>query len=1018
VKILRIRFENIHSLQGQQEIDWEKSPLKGAGLFIITGQTGAGKSTLLDIITLAIYGRMSRLPQQATVNNTTLETGAVVTHGCSEAYAEAEYQCAQGIYRSRWSVVSKKKGGFSECKMELWEVPSGLKLESQLTKVQKFNEQVIGLDFTQFRQAIMLAQGEFAQFIKAKNDVRGELLEKITGTQIYSLLGKKCFEIESTLRQEIKRLEELLQATHVFDEEELKSQQKSLEEISRNQVQLKWQLNNKSKELDVLKEVRRLEQQYAQCQQAEILATKALDTFSVKHGNALKRFQEVRPILATLKVFQQHQQELNKLLNDEQLRLQEWQALEEAKNAWFTEVLSICPEVKEKEQASSALIAFRDQVLRLQQEVEVSVEQCASARKGLELVYKPVAEEYKKFIVPDKIDISIGLFQKHLEEVRIAKNTLSSELPQSHTLDAEQAQKLLQKQRDGLLLMQEDWKELAALHSDLAKYSRDLETNINSCEKIKLDNAKVFSKIEILQSLVSEERKRLEHEQKSKSLEEHRAHLQEGHPCPLCGATEHPYAQKINNLLDTLQTSLNEKEVQLDQAKQQEREFQISLKTTQDRIKNLEKENQNTEKKIQDRSLLFNQRKSNYSLNHLTDVSEDKLNTAFLEVNLQLDKLKEWSGCLKKENEIQAIIQELKNYQIAKKNKDTLQEKLNSLYQGDPIGTRVDALLKKESALGQSEQHIRAELARLKAKLPVAQQQVQEEEQKVKQDLSSIGIKNIEEALQHVMEETVYESLLLEQQSLWQRQQATQEESIQTLQQLKSVRPVSDWYPDRIEQEYEQLKASMEESNRRFGAIEQALRSDAENRTRQQDLLLQCEEKKRTHQSWSKLKDLIGDKEGKHFRNFAQKITLRQLIWQANYHLQQLSDRYEFEMPGEGKGDELRILDKHLAHAPRSVNTLSGGETFLASLAMALGLSDMASSNSSLECLYIDEGFGTLDGESLEMALETLERLRAKQNKTIGIISHLEVLKERIPVKIKVQKQYAGFSKVEVASDW
>jgi exonuclease SbcC len=106
-----------------------------------------------------------------------------------------------------------------------------------------------------------------------------------------------------------------------------------------------------------------------------------------------------------------------------------------------------------------------------------------------------------------------------------------------------------------------------------------------------------------------------------------------------------------------------------------------------------------------------------------------------------------------------------------------------------------------------------------------------------------------------------------------------------------------------------------------------------------------------------------------------------------------------------------------MGNAQRSVKTLSGGETFLLSLALSLSLSDIASRNNVIECLYIDEGFGTLDQETLEMAINTLENLQYQTRKSIGIISHVQSLKERIGTRIEISKNERGFSSFSVVSN-
>ena len=166
------------------------------------------------------------------------------------------------------------------------------------------------------------------------------------------------------------------------------------------------------------------------------------------------------------------------------------------------------------------------------------------------------------------------------------------------------------------------------------------------------------------------------------------------------------------------------------------------------------------------------------------------------------------------------------------------------------------------------------------------------------------------------------------------------------------------------------------------------------------------------NKTWIILNDLIGDAKGKKFSNYAQDLALVHLLVRANARLSTLSDRYLLSFkPNE---ESLLVIDKYQGDTIRAVTTLSGGETFLLSLALALSLSDFASQKVKLESLFIHEGFGTLDQETLDVAMSTLEKLQHESGKRIGIISHVESLKERINTQIVVRKDAKGYSEIEV----
>ncbi|MFN7118996.1 MAG: SbcC/MukB-like Walker B domain-containing protein, partial [Saprospiraceae bacterium] len=198
----------------------------------------------------------------------------------------------------------------------------------------------------------------------------------------------------------------------------------------------------------------------------------------------------------------------------------------------------------------------------------------------------------------------------------------------------------------------------------------------------------------------------------------------------------------------------------------------------------------------------------------------------------------------------------------------------------------------------------------------------------------------------------------------------------------------------------------------KIGEIRRELKQNEAAQQTAKDLAQRIQNQQKEHARWAKLKDIIGSADGKEFRVFAQGLTLKRVTQLANRYLQNLNGRYWIQKR-DGKDLDLEIVDTYQADNRRSMNTLSGGESFLVSLALALGLSDLAGNNAQIQSLFIDEGFGTLDDNSLDLAITTLENLQAS-GKTIGVISHVKELKERITAQIRVKKQSNGFSEIEI----
>ena len=199
-----------------------------------------------------------------------------------------------------------------------------------------------------------------------------------------------------------------------------------------------------------------------------------------------------------------------------------------------------------------------------------------------------------------------------------------------------------------------------------------------------------------------------------------------------------------------------------------------------------------------------------------------------------------------------------------------------------------------------------------------------------------------------------------------------------------------------------EIHAEISVCNKQLGEIAQMLKVNSDKSEQQKVIIDAIAEQQQRYDDWNSLKSLIGSSDGKKFRVFAQGLTLDYLLQLANAQLLQLHSRYQLHRKS-GEALELDVIDTWQADAVRDTKTLSGGESFLVSLALALALSDLVSYKTRIDSLFLDEGFGTLDRETLDIALDALDNLNAT-GKMIGVISHVDALKERIPVQIEIKK--------------
>jgi exonuclease SbcC len=239
-----------------------------------------------------------------------------------------------------------------------------------------------------------------------------------------------------------------------------------------------------------------------------------------------------------------------------------------------------------------------------------------------------------------------------------------------------------------------------------------------------------------------------------------------------------------------------------------------------------------------------------------------------------------------------------------------------------------------------------------------------------------------------------------------QRANTLLEQSGAQLNQLNNIEQAALWQQTSQEDVKAQLQQLHTEKDRLVesrGGISSQLSADQKQTSRQQALLDQIEQQTQDYDQLSYLHGLIGSANGDKFRRFAQGLTLDNLVYLANKQLDRIHGRYLLKRKEE-QGLALTVLDTWQGDVERDTKTLSGGESFLVSLALALALSDLVSHKTSIDSLFLDEGFGTLDAETLDIALDALDNLNAS-GKMIGVISHIEAMKERIPTQLRVTKK-------------
>lgn len=309
MRILAIRGANLASLANEFEIDLTKEPLAGSGLFAITGETGAGKSTILDALCLALYGEFPRVAvdRREYVHDpsgkelTVKDARAILRRGASQGYAEIDFIGQDGKgYRARWEVRrarGKADGNLQQAERRLDLLEDGSSIATGQSDVLRAVEARTELTFEQFRRTVLLAQGEFDAFLLAAENERAELLEKITGTDIYARISKRVNAGAKERDAEVRALEQRHADIGLMDEE-------TRAKLDEEKVALSQAVDQKNAQLDELRNqlqhAERLKRAREQASQAEAALAEARERLEAAHEEVsqLKRLDDVEPLRA------------------------------------------------------------------------------------------------------------------------------------------------------------------------------------------------------------------------------------------------------------------------------------------------------------------------------------------------------------------------------------------------------------------------------------------------------------------------------------------------------------------------------------------------------------------------------------------------------------------------------------------------------------------------------------------------------------------------------------------------
>ncbi len=998
MKIEKLNFCNINSLAGEFEVDFLHPELAGPGIFVITGPTGSGKSSILDAISFALYGRSPRQVRFQPDEN------EIMTHGADACSATVQYEQGGVHYRSTVSQARSKRGSnpFGLVKYSLYRLNEQKEWELMANKkgdFERLTEQITGLSFENFTRCMLLAQGDFAVFLKAGEKERAEILSTITGTEIYSRIGDIAHSHVADVQhkidalQSLPEMEEEQRSKLEQARDEAEAKQKELEEIltrvksCRNWLQ---EVDKKKKTVEREQEkARNAAQEWEEFKRTEAVnlsraeaalavkpAALALHTAAEnlrKHTADVETTQgdchKVKKVLGEKKTAAENalQQQLVEAPTleaalasvREQMRPQEAE-LTLLKNTAVSTEKEAAEKSGELEKAENALKSLQQKVEKLNKELE------------------NLRSEQQKNSCEAAWNERLPLLQARLEDWQKAPRA-AVKLPPHEQLEAEKLamqqqvpaeEQRLENLRDIAELLRRQLgieEQLAALYLDFR------EGRLERCpccgssvpgERRAVLNEEVQAAEDRVKSAEKELKNARARLEKLEQL--HRASLLR---CAFCEAlgqevADLPAAQKLVQELSRRRDEYQALCIKLAECEKKYHRFSAQLQADSARVEELRKTAAEHTKKWQDAAELYNTGSQSFALR--------------------------WGAG----NTAEAL--EKQHVAALKKLSDAVQDAESALRKQQLLATGAESKLseleRQFPAISAAYQNCEANFTKLLAEHHFADKADYESAESLVQLLPQLreahrrlaeaagttaGVeKNVVEELNLLLAESPLqegetEETLAQQEAGFQALQAQNRELLDTL--LGELR--ADDLAHAANKETAALKKQLEIERDRHAL----------------------------------LKKVLGDtRDG--FRKFAQQITFDMLLRRANAELRHLTERYELRRrTTQDDPLGLVVIDHELGIAEgRSASNLSGGESFLVSLALALGLSHMAGTTR-IDSLFLDEGFGTLDADTLQHVLTSLQKLRAN-GKMIGIISHVPALSDRIPARIQVSPRRGGFS--------
>lgn len=979
-------------------------------LFLIHGPTGSGKSTLFDAICFALYGETSGGVRDGS------EMRSNHAAPSQEASVHFTFQIGPKYYKIERKPTQQKPGNKNPtpAKVAFFEVDEEFKsVKDPLTKIREVEErveQLLGFDLNQFQQIVMLPQGEFRRLLLADTGEREEILSRLFQTGLYARVTDELARMSNEAKQSCQALQQemetLLAGDDLEEVEDLETRLKALEE---ERKACQEQLPGRKEGLDKARKKRELAEQQQkrlvslEQVRKELTEQEGREEEMNRKKERLERGRRAEKLRDTLEYLQRQ--------HDKKKALKEKLAADRAALEEAMEQRSTREEAYDKANEESDRI----------EPLTVRISRLEELRPRVEAFEKQRSELQKKRAVLQQHREELEQLGQTLETLQKSEQRLKEKLPQLRELArAGELRERVQavKGQEQLVVqvhrLRDEFKEKREV---LKQQWHQLNESQKKLEKLEAEYRDIRRRWMNSQAVVLAEK------------------LEDNEPCPVCGSTEHPQPARSEDgaVSDEVHNRVFE---QLEQERKKVQQRQQAYEKQKAELNNVEQQGVQLKQQLQEEWAEYSVDQIREYREHLeaklkkAEEAEEELALGEKElkkVERRLEELREErEGRAEEMHRLEQQEQKLAG-QVEEVRQALEEQQVEGL---EDLNGRIDKLTAERDGLRKAEKETREALqasqtriAELKSRIGGEEEQlasVSKELEKLESDwqerLEQAGFDTME-AVTEAMPEPGGLDALQQELEAWQKERGRLQNRLEQLQnEIGEDQEAPDLEGARErEQAAEQKLQELRDELTRLQEQEKRLRKLGDQL---EERRCKLREQEQEYARINHLADLArgGNTLNQKFQTYVLSVLLDDVARQANRRLQDMSQgRYELRRvdvvrDGRSKaGLELNVFDTYNGQE-RSVRTLSGGEMFITSLSLALGLADVAMMRSGglkMEAIFIDEGFGSLDSETLDLAVKTLMNLK-EDGRMVGLISHVEELKERIDTRLEIIKKQDG----------